>query len=479
LTNDQPAPIIFDDASAMSLLSSGANPAHLLEIDDALRATGGDFAAEQTAGPETLRRHLRAWTRSHEQKEDVAAVIKAASRIRERFRVFVVVGIGGSDLGGRTLHDALDDPFHNERSIAERGDAPRIYFTGDTFDPKRLVTLLDMLEARGELADTCVNIVSKSGATGETIVAAMVLRERMRRAGVADWAQHVVATTGQNEKSVLFVENKATAFFAILPVPDGVGGRFSFASPVGLLPFAVTAPKGVTPAERLDAALAGYAEAHRRFLLPVNDPANSAAQLARWWHFGELYGGKSDLVFCNYADDGRLGDWFVQLYEESVQERGAGLNVIGTRGPTGNHSILNGILRGPHDKLVLMLRWLDYGANLEIPRGTGVGGDLATFEGLTYSNVQDASCRATVADYLANGIPTATLTLAKRDPFRLFLVMRTLMDAVAFKGRLQHLHVRADGASNPATELTYLQHGVEGYKARTRELAAAMHGDAR
>src|SRR5205085_1175349 len=107
------------------------------------------------------------------------------------------------------------------------------------------------------------------------------------------------------EESVLFEMNKTTPFFGMLPVPEGVGGRFSFASPVGLLPFAVTAV-GETPRQQIDRAMEGYAEGHRRFLLPADDPDNTAPQLARWWHLGEQYARKTDMLFCNYADDAKL-----------------------------------------------------------------------------------------------------------------------------------------------------------------------------
>lgn len=465
--------LTLDAAAATEILTRGINTAHVAELDARIDAILAWFRAEQEAGYETLERDLRAWTQSHLRKQEIEDTITLAERIRERFSVFVLVGIGGSDLGGRTLIDTLDDPFHNQRDPKARFAAPEIYFTGDTFDPRRLLALLDLLETRGLLDKTCVNVVSKSGKTGETIAAAMVIRERMERAGVKDWARHFVATTGQNAESVLFEMNKTTPFFGMLPVPEGVGGRFSFASPVGLLPFAVTATDE-SPRERVERALAGYAEAHRRGLLPADDQENVAAQLARWWQLGEQYADKSDLVFCNYADDPKLADWFTQLYEESVQERGGGLNVIGTRGPTGNHSILNGILRGPHDKLVMLVRWLALGEDANIPTGTGIGGDLKYFEGLPLSAVQDASCRATAADYLANGVPTALVNVAERDPYHLFLLMRTLMDAVAIKGRLQLLDIDPSGKSDPAKELTYLQDGVEGYKKRARVIAAEM-----
>ncbi len=465
--------LTFDDSAATGILECGATRAHLEELDQRIQAIHRDFVDEHAQGYSKLERNLRAWTQSQLRADEISATVALAERIRSEFDVLVLVGIGGSDLGARTLHDSLDHPFHNQLSADERKDAPELYFAGDTFDPKRLLALLDMLESRSLLAKTCVNVVSKSGKTGETIAAAMVIRERFGKAGIRNWNQRFVATTGQNDESVLFQMNRDTSFFGVLPVPEGVGGRFSFASPVGLLPFAVTAV-GSSPRERVDSAMAGYAEAHRRFLMPTADSANAAYALARWWHLGEQFGDKRALVFCNYADDRRLSDWFTQLYEESVQERGEGLNVIGTQGPTGNHSILNGILRGPHDKLVLLLRWLDLGSDARIPTGTGIAGDLKFFEGLPLSAVQDASCRATAADYLSNGVPTATLDIARRDEYHLFLSMRTLMDAVAIKGRLQNLHIDSEGKPNPESDLTYQQPGVEGYKIGTRDNAQSM-----
>ena len=169
-----------------------------------------------------------------------------------------------------------------------------------------------------------------------------------------------------------------------------------------------------------------------------------------------------------------MGDWFVQLYDESVQERGQGLNVIAALGPTSNHSILNGILNGPKDKAVLFIGWRELGEDLTIPMQTGIGGDMETFEGLSMNQVQIASYYGTVEDFREAGIPVATLSVPKRDVHNLCKLMRVLMDCVAAKGRLQALHVNDAGIVDFARELTYRQDGVEGYKERTRRIAASI-----
>ncbi len=427
-----------------------------------------------------LEHHQRAWVRSHLEDEHVEQTLELANRARAEFSVLVTIGIGGSDLSARVFHDVLNHPYHNLLSEDERGNAPEVYFTGDTFDAFRLNGLLQMLEARGLLDKTLFNVISKSGRTGETIATLMIIRDRLQSCCNAitpeSWCRQVVATTGLNPDSALFRLHQEHAFYGetLLPIPEGVGGRFSVFSPVGLFFLAMTAGKGESPKSRVRAAISGVSEADAIFQIPCEEIENISYRLGRWLHLAEMYAGKDNLVIYHYADNRCLGDWFVQLYDESVQERGQGLNVIAALGPTSNHSILNGILNGPKDKAVLFIGWRELGEDLRIPMQTGIGGDLETFEGLSMNQVQIASYYGTVEDFREAGIPVATLSVPKRDVHNLCKLMRVLMDCVAVKGRLQALHVNDAGIVDFARELTYRQDGVEGYKERTRRIASSI-----
>ena len=427
-----------------------------------------------------LEHHQRAWVRSHLEDEHVEQTLELANRARAEFSVLVTIGIGGSDLSARVFHDLLNHPYHNLLSADGRGNAPEVYFTGDTFDASRLNGLLQMLEARALLDKTLFNVISKSGRTGETIATLMIIRDRLQSCCNAisqeSWCRQVIATTGLNPKSALYKLHQVHPFYGetLLPIPEGVGGRFSAFSPVGLFFLAMTAGKGESPKSRVRAALSGVSEADAMFEIPCVEIENISYRLARWFHLSEMCEGRNNLVFYHYADNRYLGDWFVQLYDESVQERGQGLNVIAARGPTSNHSILNGILNGPRDKAVLFIGWRELGEDLTIPMQTGIGGDLETFEGLSMNQVQIASYYGTVEAFSEEGIPAATLSVPKRDVQNLCKLMRVLMDCVAVKGRLQALHVNDDGIVDFARELTYRQDGVEGYKERTRRIAASI-----
>ena len=453
----------IDDRTTTALTTTDDGKVAQQKVAAALQEIHALFQEEPSASLTQLECGLRAWTRSHLQAADIAKVTTLAARARKDFSVLVVIGIGGSDLSARVFHDSFNHPYHNLLSVEKRGGAPEVYFTGDTFDPRKLVGLMEMLKTRNLLQKTLFNVISKSGTTTETMATLMMIREVL---GDENWRQQVLATTGLTAESVLFRMHEHSSFYGdtLLSVPDGVGGRFSAFSPVGLFFLAMTAGKDETPETRVRAALDGVKQAHADFFLPCEHPDNVAYQLARWIHLAEEVEGKGTIVFYNYADNSCLGEWFVQLCTESIQERGAGPNVINAKGPTSNHSILNGIIAGPRDKVVLFIQWAELGPDLVLPTDTGMDKKLVEIEGFSMTHMQTASYRGTALDFSEKGISNATLTLPKRDIQSVCRLMRVLMDTIAVKGRLQDLHLDTEGGN----ELTYLQNGVEGYKRNFR-----------
>ena len=471
----------------LNLLIDGRTPDSILEsspataeeqagqqkVDTDLQVIHARFQDERSVSLAELESTLRAWTRSHLQDEDIDKVGTLAARAREDFSVLVTIGIGGSDLSARVLHDSFNHPYHNLLSPNERGGAPEVYFTGDTFDPRKLIGLVEMLKARNLLQKTLFNVISKSGTTTETMATLMAIREVLAD---VNWRRQVLATTGLTADSVLFRMHAQSPFYGgtLLPVPDGVGGRFSAFSPVGLFFLAMTAKKNETPETRIRTALEGVQQAHEDFFSDREHQDKLAYQLARWIHLaaegeGTKHTSKNTVVFYNYADNSCLGEWFVQLCTESVQERGVGPNVINAKGPTSNHSILNGIIAGPRDKIVLFIHWENLGPDLVLPADTKMDEKLTDIEGLSMTHMQTASYRGTALDFSDKGVANATLVLPKRDVQSVCRLMRTLMDTIAVKGRLQRLHLdNSDG-----NELTYLQDGVEGYKQNFRSFAMA------
>ena len=129
------------------------------------------------------------------------------------FDTMVHIGIGGSDLGPRSIFEAL-------KAYGLPGRKVRFIANVDPDDAARVL-------AEVNLATTLVNIVSKSGTTLETLTNEQHARLALERAGLNP-AQHCIAVTG--EKSPMDNPGRYLRSFYMF---DYIGGRYSSTSMVG------------------------------------------------------------------------------------------------------------------------------------------------------------------------------------------------------------------------------------------------------
>ena len=136
-------------------------------------------------------------------------------------RSVINIGIGGSDLGPRLVCDALADP-----QLA-RHSAPDVTFVSNV-DPEHLTRAL----AGRDPAETLFVVVSKTFTTQETLANARSGRDWLMRhlPPGQDIAPHFIAVSSNVEAARAFGIRDAD----ILPMAEGVGGRYSLWSAVGL-----------------------------------------------------------------------------------------------------------------------------------------------------------------------------------------------------------------------------------------------------
>ena len=236
----------------------------------------------------------------------------------------LTVGIGGSALGADTITEALGVSNH---------------YSLDNVDPARTTRLLGDLP----LDSTLVNVVSKSGTTAETLANFLVVRSAMADDGV-DWTERTVVTTGGAGPL------RALADEHDLPtcsVPEGVPGRFSALSAVGLLPAAALGCD-------IDAVLEGGAEGRASLSRSLfSTPAYAYGAIA----YALECRGATTNAFVPYAEALEpLAEWFAQLWAESLGKDGLGQTPIRALGATDQHSQLQLYRAGRKDKLVTLLR---------------------------------------------------------------------------------------------------------------------------
>lgn len=325
------------------------------------------------------------------RRDDLKAIEDTAKVLREGFRYVAVLGTGGSTLGGQALC-ALAGRFAQT--------APRLSFL-DNIDPDTLTQFLET----ADLAATAFIVISKSGATVETLTQCLVCMQAVRAAqGEAALAMQFrfITTPGENP-----LRTMAQRFgIPVLDHDPKVGGRFAILSSVGLLPAAVLQ-------RDIRALRHGMQEVLQSLWTARADsaPAQGAALQAAW-----MARGLPVSVLMPYADRlAPLGTWVRQIWAESLGKEGKGSLPVNALGTVDQHSQLQLYLDGPKDKAFTLL--LPEGAGKGPTLDSGLTGDgaLAYLAGHTVGDVMEAHGRATAATLEERGLPVRIIEIDPLD----------------------------------------------------------------
>ncbi|HUK08267.1 MAG TPA: glucose-6-phosphate isomerase [Stellaceae bacterium] len=321
-------------------------------------------------------------------RDDLRALRPIATQFR-RFADVVVLGTGGSSLGGQTLC-----------ALAARGASPRMHFM-DNIDPATFEELLGALD----LAHTGVIAISKSGGTAETLMQFLILLQRLNdRCGRDALARHCVVVTEPTANPMRRLAERE-AIHCIDHDPE-IGGRFSVLTNTGMLPALIAG---------LDAVAARRgAEVVLRETLAAENPRDSAVAVGAAVVMGLAeHRGLKISVLMPYVDRlASFGLWYRQLWAESLGKEGKGTTPVRALGTVDQHSQLQLYLDGPADK-VLTLLMLD-----QTGRGERVGSeltasdpDLAYLSGRTMGDLLEAEQVATAESLMQRGRPTRVIRL--------------------------------------------------------------------
>ncbi len=351
----------------------------------------------------------------HAAKDAAKAMAK---ELQGAFDDQLVLGIGGSSLGAKALFTALSHPFHNLLPKDKR-QGMRTFFPdnsdGTTFS--RLMEIVDPAKA-GIVA------ITKSGGTAETWAQLLYLQNKL---GADAMKNQIVAVTDPSKGALRSVATEKG--WRTLPVPPNIGGRFSVFTAVGLLPAAAA---GID----IDQLLAGAAAMARRCSgYQLFD--NPAYLLGSALYLFDSERGRPVHVFMPYADALReTGDWFVQLWAESLGKNNHGPTPMRGVGATDQHSMLQLLMQGPNDKVTIFVAIEEPRVDLPIPKGFENQPDVKYLNGITFNTLLSAEQRATAAALAAAGRPSITITLPKLDAFAVGELMMLLEIATGFVGPL-------------------------------------------
>lgn len=387
----------------------------------------------------------------HLRRDDseLGQILLTARRIQEAVDRVVVLGIGGSYMGAKSLMDCCCQPYFNDFSRAERGGRPRMYFDGNNVDNDWTQGLIRLLQVeRSE--PWAIVVISKSGGTLETAVALrQFLRELSNQFGEERLAELVVPVTGESGKLAQLADSIGCRDRFL--VPNGVGGRFSVFSSVGLLPAAIL---GINVIRLLESAAA--MNSHFRTAAPGENvvldfvAVNHLLEQKRNCHTRILSVWNKSLE--------STGMWYDQLLAESLGKEGQGalpLTVVNTRDL---HSRAQQHQEGRRDKVInnLIVDSWRY-EPLAVGESRWDADGLNELADRTLPDVMDAAIAGTNLAYQSDNRPTTDLHLPAADEDGLGQLMQMLMLATVVEGRLIGI--------NP-----YGQPGVEKYKINMNRL---------
>ncbi|MBS0470531.1 MAG: glucose-6-phosphate isomerase [Proteobacteria bacterium] len=384
-------------------------------------ALGGSGACPRAAFDAALNAGALDWLRGQARSLELLSIvgetadIDAARGVAAAFTKdttdVVVLGIGGSSLGGKALL-ALAGPA-----------APRVTFC-DNPDPDSWSRAL----AGYDLRTTRFIAISKSGGTAETLMQALTAADAIEKAGGGKYLKHHFAIVTEPKPSPLkaFAEQIGAP---VLDHPLGIGGRYSVVSIVGLLPALILG---------LDvAAFRAGAKAVVDAMLASDGAANSVLAGAALHHALAGQGRMRETVLWCYADRlATLGAWWRQLWAESLGKGGKGSSPVAAVGPVDQHSQLQHFRDGPNDTFYTIVTTDTAGKGPVAPRERADALGLGYLAGRSIGDLVDAEARATAQTLSRNGRPVRTIHVPRIDERAFGGLMMHFMLETILMGRL-------------------------------------------
>ena len=379
--------------------------------------------------------------------------------VRGNVDVVVSMGIGGSYLGNKVLFDVQCGAYWNELTKEERNGFPKVYFSGNNIDPRSTGDLIHHLEDESKILQyhekrnlkVLLLVISKSGGTLDTMSSFMVVYDALQKYPGID--VEVVAVTDPNmEKQTLLKKLAIEKGWPQFAVPDGVGGRFTVFTEVGLT---LAACIGFDIKSFLDGAKEMDKACQNEDIWQNPAMLNATLKFAA----SEKHGRDIE-VMMPYGDYLKsISEWYIQLLAESLgkqfnkegKEVCYGRTPLVAVGTTDMHSQTQQHQEGKLNKVVQFVKIEKWANDLVIPNTFPEAKKLADISGVTMSEALEVA-RQSNADALAsNKRYNACFALPELNAYHLGELLYMLAMSVAYEGELADV----DAFNQP---------GVESYK---------------
>jgi glucose-6-phosphate isomerase len=376
-------------------------------------------------------------------EKTVQKVKELTDELKNRCENLVVLGIGGSALGNIALQTALNPYMHNLDDSQRHG--PRL-FVFDNIDPPQLASFLDWVNDK--LDRIIFNVISKSGQTAETAAQFLIIHQLLLdKLGHEGLRNQIIVTTDPKQGTLRKIADETS--IACLEVPEGVGGRFSVLSSVGLFNAGMC---GID----IDSLLEGARDMDKRVSTEDFYKNPAAINAAINYHFYN-HGKKISVMFPYSYALKDLADWYRQLWAESLGKandlKGSEVHIgptpIKALGTTDQHSQVQLYREGPNDKLFTFLQVDNFDRDIKIGPAPDCAPELGFLADKDLSMLLTSEKKATEYALLQSKRPCLTILFPQVNAYTVGQFIYLYEVTTSFAGALFGI----DPYDQPAVEL--------------------------
>ncbi|GAA6237706.1 glucose-6-phosphate isomerase [Apilactobacillus micheneri] len=368
-------------------------------------------------------------------KEEFSRIKQAANKIQSDSKILVVIGIGGSYLGAKMALDFLHDNFYES---ADSNKYPKVVFAGNSISGSYVNDLIKLIGDK----DFSINVISKSGTTTEPSIAFRIFRQLLINKYGKDEAKQRIYVTTDAKNGALRQEVNENDYESFV-IPNGIGGRYSVLSAVGLLPIAASGAD-------IDQLMKGASDAQKYYMdTPLED--NGALQYAAYRNI--LYRkGYTNEILENYEPNLRfLAEWWKQLAGETEGKSNKGIYPSSANFSTDLHSLGQYIQQGMRNLMETVVRIEEPQSDIKIPVTGNNNDGIQYLEGKSMNYVNDKAFQSVIIAHTNGGVPNMVVNLKDQSEYSLGELIYFFEFAIAVSGYLNGI--------NP-----FNQPGVEDYK---------------
>jgi glucose-6-phosphate isomerase len=386
--------------------------------------------------------------------EMIDSVHREVEHFRDHCDVLIVLGIGGSALGNIALQSALNPYTYNVMSDRTR-NGPQV-FVLDNVDPDQIKAMVDLITPKIKKT-----VISKSGETAETASQFILFRDLLLQKLGKKYKDNILATTDPKGGTLREICNAEG--YRTLEVPEGVGGRFTVMSAVGLFSAAMC---GID----IDALLQGAADMDKR--LKDGDLFKNPAAMIAAINFLLNEKGKNISVMMPYSMSlYYLADWFRQLWAESLGKQNglkrknifAGQTPVKALGTTDQHSQVQLYREGPNDKIITFLEVERFSQKLTIPSSMKSVQTLDYLAGSNFQTLINSEKIGTEYALLESQRPTMTVMFPQITAQAVGQFLYLYEVAVSYMGGLFEINTYDQPAVQLGKDATYALMGKSGF----------------